>query len=91
MKMVSFKDQRIRENARKVGKVMRRNAKNPRLPAVPVIVHGNKDRGVPFKGKDRFSGQLRKFADRSELMENGHIRLHYADNNKYNGDGSLKD
>lgn len=63
---------------------------------VGMVITGNKDHGIPFSGQDKFSGQNRAFADRIEMFDSKDKfgrdihRLHYADNNKYNGNGTLK-
>ncbi len=55
---------------------------------------GNRDWGCPYHGKDRFSGQWKRFAERSyqERKDTGEIVtiLMPFDNNKYNVHGGLK-
>ena len=96
IEMITFKEQLRRNSARLYEKQMKRRIKAGIKPQQGMIVTGNKDTGVPYHGKDRFSGQNRKFADRiiwDYEMEDGRVvnRLFVLDNSKYNGDGSLKD
>lgn len=62
--------------------------------ALPFMRIGNRDWGCPFRGRDRFSGQWKKFTDRSyqERKSTGEIVtiLLPFDNNKYNVRGGLK-
>lgn len=72
-----------KKDARK-GKNTRGRIKGSDLPWLRI---GNQDFGCPFRGKDRFSGQWKKFAERSyrEQKEDGTIvtiLLPYQ-NNKY--------
>lgn len=91
--MISLKDQLRLSRNRLLTKIMKRRMKHGVKQKNPgFIPFGNKDYGVPYTGKDRYSGQFRKFAERIEYAEEGNVhRLHYADNNKYNGNGTLKD
>lgn len=105
--MISFKEQRKREKNRKevkrTNRIVKAEFKNPNV-ILPPVLPGNKDSGIPYHGKDKFSGQIRKMKDRlvkdcdsefrQDRPENVGVkvtRLYYADNNKYNGDGTLKD
>lgn len=96
-KMISLKEQIYRDRLRMKLKQGERKGK---LPAMPFIRMGNKDYGIPYHGKDTFSGMFKKFADRfidEWEMENedGSMRtvkrVFVYDNNKYNGNGTLKD
>ena len=96
-KMISLKEQLKRDTDRKTKKFFLRAMK--RKPRVQETNIGNKDFGIPYKGKDRFSGQRKKEGDRIirewvQEDEDGTTRvvnrLFVYDNNKYNGDGSLK-
>jgi hypothetical protein len=92
--MVSLKTQLINERGRHLTKIMQRRIKAGVKQPVGMIITGNKDHGCPYTGKDKFSGQNRKFADRIDTSERGEgntSRLWYADNNKFNGNGTLKD
>ena len=91
-KMVSLKEQLVLNRNRLVNKVMKRRMKNYTVP-VAMVNTGNKDHGIPFKGKDKFSGQNRKFADRSikDYETEGITRLFVYDNSKYTGSGKLKE
>jgi len=90
--MLSLKDQLAVERNRMMKKIMLRRIKAGMQRPTNMVRPGNKDFGCPYTGKDKFSGQRRKFEDRIEYAEEGNVhRLYYADNNKYNGDGSLKD
>lgn len=90
--MVSLKEQMSADRNRTLNKIMLRRIKAGMKQPTVMVRPGNKDFGCPYSGKDRFSGQNRKFADRIEYAEEGNVhRLYYADNNKYNGDGTLKD
>lgn len=64
------------------------------LMSGPMFTPGNPDRGCPFKGRDRFSGQWKKFNDRSysERKSTGEVVtiLMPFDNNKYNVHGGLR-
>ncbi len=84
-----IKHQRLRlvkkKDARE-GKNTRGRTKGSDLPCMRI---GNQDFGCPFHGKDRFSSQWKKFAERSyrEQREDGAIvtvLLPYQ-NNKYEG------
>jgi epoxyqueuosine reductase QueG len=94
-KMISLAEQRKRDKERQFAKIMTRRMKNPPTQRVAPIVLGNKNSGVPFTGKDRFSGQNLKFADRvvknHNGLNNGVDRVFVFDNNKYDGQGKLKD
>jgi hypothetical protein len=92
-KMVSLKTQLRNERERQFTKIMKRRIKAGVKQPVGMITMGNKDQGCPYTGKDKFSGQRRQFADRAiqDYETEGITRLLYADNNKYNGNGSLKD
>ena len=97
-KMISLKDQLANDRVRQMNKIMRRRIKAGVKQPTSMVRPGNKDFGCPYSGKDKFSGQGRKFEDRIERgfrTENDEKvvihRLWYADNNKYNGDGTLKD
>ena len=92
-KMISLKEQLKRDLERKHKKFYLRAIK--RKPRVQEVVTGNKDSGIPYRGKDRFSGMFKKFADRSikgfDPEQPEVIRVFVYDNNKYNGNGTLKD
>lgn len=92
-KMITLKEQLKRDRERKTKKFYLRAMK--RKPRVQEATIGNKDFGIPYRGKDRFSGQFKKFADRTikgfDPEQPDVIRLFVYDNNKYNGNGSLKD
>ena len=90
--MLSLKDQLAVERNRTLKKIMLRRIKAGMQQPTNMVRPGNKDFGCPYTGKDKFSGQRRKFEDRIDYAEEGNVhRLYYADNNKYNGDGTLKD
>lgn len=100
--MISLKEQRKRDQFRKQNKKALRMMKQENKPVVSkqLITAGNKDHGIPFRGKDRYSGQLKKFGDRvyeeDVLDSEGKVigtrkRLLVYDNNKYNPNGSLVD
>lgn len=100
--MIDFKEQRKCEFKRKMDKKIMRYARRMKKveDSVPElnVRFGNKDFGVPFHGKDTFSGQRKKMADRiyeEEVERDGETivinRLLVYVNNKYNGDGTLKE
>lgn len=102
VKMISLKTQLQQARARKHVKVIKRiekaKAKSQGRTVAPFIWTGNPDsrNGIPYRGKDRFSGQFKKFNDRifQETVERDGKevtinRLMVYSNNKYKGDGTL--
>ena len=91
-RMISLKEQIYRDRLRLKLKQGERKGKPIQMPFIPA---GNKDFGVPYHGKDTFSGMFKKFADRTikgyDPEQPEVIRLFVYDNNKYNADGTLKD
>lgn len=90
LSMVSFKEQLRRQFTRSRKKqagrekrAMLKEGLTSKQQAMPVIQPGNPDRGCPFRGKDLYSGQWRKAADRMFIMENGNMFCMVYDNNKY--------
>jgi hypothetical protein len=64
----------IERNKEIMFKKAMRHAKRAALTIMPTVTLGNKDSGVPFSGKDRFSGQRRSFHDRSFVSD----KMHYG-------------
>jgi hypothetical protein len=96
-KMISLKEQISRDRIRLKLKQGERKGKPFHMPFIRI---GNKDFGVPYHGKDTFSGMFKKFADRYipdwEVEDEDGTkrvvqRVFVYDNNKYNADGTLKD
>lgn len=80
--MISLAEQLKRDRFRLRAKQEKRKGKPFRMP---IIRLGNKDFGVPYRGKDTFSGMFKKFEDRFVY---GFVYVY--DNNKYNANGTLK-
>lgn len=61
----------------------------PKQAGVPYKRIGNRDFGCPYRGKDRFSGQWKKYHDRSMAITNDAgidvIRVYVYNNNRYEG------
>lgn len=99
-KMISLKEQRTRNRNRSIAKRVKRRIKNP--PQVQAMAKplGNKDFGIPFRGKDKFAGTLSANAgfvtDETRINEDTgrkeqFKRYTFFDRNKYNGNGTLKE
>jgi hypothetical protein len=95
--MISLKAQLENQHSRLMRKIVGRRIKAGVKQPVGMVNTGNRDHGIPYKGKDKYSGQFRQFADRILMFDSKDKfgrdihRLHYADNNKYNGNGTLRD
>jgi hypothetical protein len=84
LKMVSFRQQLYNDAMRKAIKAHKRTGGNKKI-IMPMIHMGNPDHGIPYHGKDTYSGQFKKFKDRVILNyeKEGVHRVFIYQNNKY--------
>jgi len=86
--LISLRDQRDRARIRLVGKQQRRKGLNSRgkHKGSPYGYNQLLQLCCPYHGKDRFSGQMKKFSERIlvEHHDTGRVvRLYVYDNSKY--------
>jgi hypothetical protein len=64
----SITDARQKMISKKIKRAVKSGKFNQQAQGTPVRL-GNKDFGIPYSGKDKFSGQFRKFDDRASFDE----------------------